>query len=93
LPPVERWCRTSGTRLRAILGRDRVAVNSFHHQSVRDVGRGLVVSARSPEDAVVEGLEAPGRRFAVAVQWHPEGFWNQRENFGSLFEALVEAAR
>jgi gamma-glutamyl-gamma-aminobutyrate hydrolase PuuD len=27
------------------------------------------------------------------VQWHPEGFWNQRENFGSLFEALVEAAR
>jgi len=98
-PDTERWETTHdveivpGTRLRAILGKDRVAVNSFHHQSVRDVGRGLVVSARSPEDAVVEGLEAPGRRFAVAVQWHPEGFWNQRENFGSLFEALVEAAR
>jgi putative glutamine amidotransferase len=98
-PDTERWQTTHdveitpGTRLHAILGKQRVAVNSFHHQSVRDVGRGLVVSARSPEDAVVEGLEAPDRRFAVAVQWHPEGFWNQRENFGSLFEALVEAAR
>jgi putative glutamine amidotransferase len=98
-PDVERWQTTHdveivpGTRLRAILGKDRLAVNSFHHQSVRDVGRGLVVSARSPEDAVVEGLEAPDRRFAVAVQWHPEGFWNQRDNFGALFEALVGTAR
>jgi putative glutamine amidotransferase len=98
-PERERWETAHdvqivpGTRLRAILGRDSLAVNSFHHQSVKDVGRGLVVSARSPEDAVVEGLEAPDRRFAVAVQWHPESFWNQRESFSSLFEALVEAAR
>lgn len=98
-PERERWETTHdvqivpGTRLRAILGRDTVAVNSFHHQSVKDVGRGLVVSARSPEDAVVEALEAPDRRFAVGVQWHPESFWNQRDNFSSLFEALVEAAR
>jgi len=82
-----------GTRLRAILGRDKVAVNSFHHQSVKDAGRGLVVSARSPEDSVVEAVEAPDRRFAVGVQWHPESFWNQRENFCSLFEALVGAAQ
>lgn len=98
-PERERWETTHdvqivpGTRLRAILGRDTLAVNSFHHQSVKDVGRGLVVSARSPEDAVVEALEAPDRRFAVGVQWHPESFWNQRDNFSSLFEALVEAAR
>lgn len=98
-PERERWETTHdvqivpGTRLRAILGRDTVAVNSFHHQSVKDVGRGLVVSARSPEDAVVEALEAPERRFAVGVQWHPESFWNQKHNFSSLFEALVEAAR
>jgi putative glutamine amidotransferase len=96
-PERERWETTHdvaivpGTRLRSILGRDTVAVNSFHHQSVKDVGRGLVVSARSPQDAVVEGLEAPDRRFAVAVQWHPESFWNQRDNFAALFESLVEA--
>lgn len=98
-PERERWETAHevellpGTRLRAVLGRDRVAVNSFHHQAVKDVGRGLVVSARATGDAVIEGVEAPDRRFALGVQWHPEGFWNQRENFSSLFEALVEAAR
>jgi putative glutamine amidotransferase len=98
-PERERWetahdvCILPGTRLRALLGKDTVAVNSFHHQAVKDVGRGLAVSARSQKDQLVEGLEAPDRRFAVGVQWHPESFWNQRENFDALFAGLVEAAR
>lgn len=82
----------AGTRLRAILGRDVVAVNSFHHQAVKIPGSGLVVAARSAEDRIVEAIEGPGRRFVLGVQWHPEGFWNQKENFWSLFEALVAAA-
>jgi putative glutamine amidotransferase len=81
---------TSGTRLRAIVGRDRLAVNSFHHQAVRDVGRGLVVSARS-RDGIIEGLELPGRRFALAIQWHPEAMWNQEPDHQELFRALVQA--
>lgn len=81
-----------GTRLHALLRRDSVAVNSFHHQAVADVGDGLVVSARS-RDGVVEGLEMPGRRFVVAVQWHPESFWNREDSFRLLFDAHVEACR
>jgi putative glutamine amidotransferase len=93
-----RWRRTHdvdvlpGTRLRALLRRDSVAVNSFHHQAVSDLGDGLVVSARS-RDGVVEGLEMPGRRFVVAVQWHPESFWNREDSFQLLFDAHVEACR
>lgn len=34
-----------------------------------------------------------GRPDSVGVQWHPEGFWNQREGFQALFDALVAAAR
>lgn len=82
-----------GTRLRALLGTDQVSVNSFHHQSVKDLGRGLTVSARTPRDGVIEGVEASGRRFALGVQWHPEGLWNQNQNFQGLFAGLVEAAR
>jgi putative glutamine amidotransferase len=68
-------------------------VNSFHHQAVDRIGEGLVVTARCPEDGVVEGLEMPSRRFAVAVQWHPESFWNRSRSFQALFDAHVEACR
>jgi putative glutamine amidotransferase len=79
-----------GTRLRAIVGTDVLAVNSFHHQSVRDVGRGLVVSARS-RDGIIEGVELADRRFVVGVQWHPEAMWNQEPDHQELFRAFVEA--
>jgi putative glutamine amidotransferase len=83
-----------GTRLREILGRDEVAVNSFHHQAVDRIGDGLVVSARSTFDSVIEGIEAPAHRFAIGVQWHPESFWGGKPGgFASLFEGLMSAAR
>jgi putative glutamine amidotransferase len=98
-PDVERWetCHDvqilPETRLREILGTEKVAVNSFHHQSVKQLGRDLVVSAHSP-DGVVEGIEMPRgtKRFVVGVQWHPESFWDHPPGFGSLFEALVQSA-
>jgi gamma-glutamyl-gamma-aminobutyrate hydrolase PuuD len=42
---------------------------------------------------VIEGLEMPGRRFVVAVQWHPESFWNGADSFQRLFDAHAEACR
>jgi putative glutamine amidotransferase len=66
-------------------------VNSFHHQAVDDLGKGVVVSARSAQDDVVEGIEMPGHRFMVGVQWHPESFWGRPAGFGPLFEALTAA--
>jgi putative glutamine amidotransferase len=79
-----------GTRLRAIVGRDVLAVNSFHHQAVREVGRGLRVSARS-RDGVIEAIELPDRRFVVGVQWHPEAMWNQEPDHQEIFRAFVGA--
>ena len=98
-PDTERWALSHdvdvlpGTRLRAILGRDRVSVNSFHHQAVRRLGDGFVLSARGAEDGVIEGMEMPDRRFMIGVQWHPESFWDRPAGFQPLFEALLEAAR
>ena len=79
--------------LRAILGRDRVSVNSFHHQAVRRLGDGFVLSARGAEDGVIEAMEMPDRRFMIGVQWHPESFWDRPSGFQPLFEALIDAAR
>jgi putative glutamine amidotransferase len=62
-------------------------VRCSHHQAIRDLGRGLVVTARAPDD-VVEAVELPSARFVLAVQWHPEEGMDQRP-----FDALVRAAR
>jgi gamma-glutamyl-gamma-aminobutyrate hydrolase PuuD len=61
-----------GSRLAHIAGVARWQVNSRHHQAVACVGEHLRVSARDPEDGVVEGLERRDKGFVVAVQWHPE---------------------
>lgn len=78
-----------GTHLSRILGPGEHVVNSRHHQAVDPdrTGKGLIVSAKSP-DGVIEGLEMPGQRFAIAVQWHPEDLFRQDAR---LFQALAEA--
>lgn len=80
---------TANSLLRSIVGAECV-VNSFHHQAVDRVGRGLKAVAFAP-DGVIEGIEAPGARFCLGVQWHAETLVadpGQR----SLFEHLVQAA-
>ncbi|MEE4542907.1 gamma-glutamyl-gamma-aminobutyrate hydrolase family protein [Streptomyces sp. V4-01] len=61
---------TPGTLLASLLP-DPVAVPTHHHQAVDRLGGGLTVSARAA-DGTVEAVEAPGVRFALGVQWHPE---------------------
>jgi putative glutamine amidotransferase len=80
-----------GTMLHGLLGVTELGVNSFHHQSAKDIGRGLIVSAKAA-DGIVEGLEMPDRTFVVSVQWHPENFWKTSPAFDGLFEGFVAAA-
>ena len=74
------------SRLGSLLG-ERAPVKSHHHQGFGRVGEGLVESAWA-EDGTLEGVEDPGKRFAVGVLWHPE----EGED-GALFDALVDEAR
>ena len=69
-----------------------LAVNSVHHQSVKELAPGLAASAFAP-DGIVEGIEMPGKRHVVGYQWHPEMMWATREEQLAPFAALVEAAR
>src|SRR5665213_905302 len=77
-----------GTLLRRITGVDRLAVNSAHHQAVKEVGPGLVVDATAP-DGVIEGIEDPRRRFCLGVQWHPE--YGLSDGDRRIFAAFVAA--
>jgi len=80
-----------GTRLAALVGAGRLRVNSTHHQAVRAVAPGLLVSARAP-DGVVEGIELPSHRFALGVQWHPEAALRHEARHAEIYRALVRAA-
>jgi len=88
IAPASRLARALESRVEAAA---TCRVNSRHHQSIARVGTGLVPTATAP-DGVVEAIEAPGARFCVGVQWHPENFWGTGE-FRGLFEAFVAAAR
>jgi putative glutamine amidotransferase len=81
-----------GTLLSTLVGTERLRVNSFHHQAIKDLGDGLRPVAWA-EDKVIEAVELPGARgFVLAVQWHPEELVENDPAALRLFQALVDAA-
>jgi putative glutamine amidotransferase len=80
-----------GTLLSRIMGATRIRVRSSHHQSVKNPGRGLHLSAVA-HDKVIEALEPRSKQFLIAVQWHPEKTPNDRYT-KKLFEAFVNASK
>ena len=75
----------------AIAALDGAAVNSRHHQGVKDLAPGLVALAASPDD-LVEALERPQGSFLACVQWHPENLVQERRQ-KAVFEAFLDASR
>lgn len=76
----------SGSVLERLFGVS-TPVNSMHHQGIGEVAEPLCATAFAL-DGVIEGIEAPEKRFFVGVQWHPEYF----PSHACLFEALAQAA-
>ena len=83
-----------GSILQSAFGnKQKLAVNSFHHQAVRDPGPHLKVSATSP-DGIIEAVESSEHKALLGVQWHPECFiLNNDESHMSLFRWLINEAR
>jgi putative glutamine amidotransferase len=68
-------------------------VNSSHHQAIRTPGANLLISAVSPVDGVIEGVELDSsEHFVVGVQWHPERTYTQSAFSRAIFAAFVKAA-
>ena len=79
---------TAGSLAALAAGETLHGTNSHHHQGVERIGAGLEVTGRSVIDDLPEAIEAPGCRFLLGVQWHPEA--DQRSR---VISALVVRAR
>ncbi len=88
--PPEGAPRVSVQGVRGATPPDQIFVNSRHHQAIKDVADGFLVSARAP-DGIIEAIENPAATFCLAVQWHPENF-HATGRFEGLFSGLVQAA-
>lgn len=85
------------SRLAQIYGEGtRPRINSIHHQSIKRLGSGLTVEARSPDDGVVEAIRWGGSSYVMGVQWHPE--FHERDadrllNSGPILADFLDQAR
>lgn len=79
---------TENTPLHRIFGKTEMAVNSIHHQAVKELGKGIAVCAKAP-DGIVEGFYVPGKK-VLAVQWHPEMMLTKNDDMLCLFQAFIE---
>lgn len=83
---------SKGSQLADIMGVETLKVNSWHHQSIKDLGKGLKVVATA-KDGIVEAVEKEDAAFVMGLQFHPE--WhikNGDTKFLPIFEKLVEYA-
>jgi putative glutamine amidotransferase len=60
---------------------------SHHHQGIEELGEGLRVTGWAELDDLPEAIEAPDKRFALGVQWHPEA-----DQLSPIIEAFVREA-
>jgi putative glutamine amidotransferase len=76
-----------------IIGETKVKVNSFHHQVVKDLGKGFKKTAWT-KDGLIEAIEINSdRQVVIGVQWHPECTWNIDLASKGLFKFLISYAK
>ncbi len=79
-----------GTMLHRITG-GILYTNSFHHQALHKLGKGLVSSAKT-SDGAIEAVEMPERSFVIGIQWHPEAMYQTSPEMRELFSCFVKAS-
>ncbi|VAX16788.1 Glutamine amidotransferase, class I [hydrothermal vent metagenome] len=80
---------TGDSMLRQIVGKDKINVNSTHHQAVKKAGKGLKICATAP-DGIIEAIERDGDgSFLVGAQWHPEQIYESDKASRKLFGQFI----
>ncbi|MFR9603166.1 MAG: gamma-glutamyl-gamma-aminobutyrate hydrolase family protein [Rikenellaceae bacterium] len=93
-PPYDKVQHTvtimKGNPLHQIVGEERLGVNSYHHQAIKELAPTLEATALS-EDGLIEAIYMPSRRFIHAVQWHPELNFHYTESSKKIVRAFIKS--
>jgi putative glutamine amidotransferase len=66
--------------------------NSFHHQAIKALGRGLVPMAFA-KDGIIEAVYSTEHPFIRAYQWHPERLFDADEHHKKIFSEFITACK
>lgn len=78
----------AGSILRDLYGQTS-QINTFHHQSIKDLAPTLEVIAFDPKDQVIEAISSTDGTPFLGVQWHPEFLFDEHDKELKLFDYVV----
>ena len=76
------------TPLYEMMRMERIKANSFHHQAIKALGKGLEIMAVA-EDGIIEAVYSSGRQYIRAYQWHPERLFEIDTQNRIIFEDFI----
>ncbi len=86
--PTHTVMLASDSTIYTIYNKEKIAVNSFHHQVVDEPGKHFRATAFST-DGMIEAIESTEHKAIMGVQWHPE--WLEEDGL-PLFQWIVAQA-
>lgn len=90
--PHHKVSLTKDSRLYTLINKKEIGVNSFHHQSVKEIGKDLKAVAYS-NDGIIEAIESVDSTFVLGMQWHPERMTHEYPMFKKIFELFISACK
>lgn len=92
--PYDKVCHmvsvVNDTPLFELIKIDKIGVNSYHHQAIKELSESLSAMAIS-EDGLIEAVYMPNKKFVWAVQWHPEFSFKTDEYSRKILEKFVSS--
>ena len=73
-----------------IVQKETIFTNSFHHQSIKSLGKSLNIDAIA-DDGCIEAVHSLDHRYCFGVQWHPENFYTLDESSRAIFTSFINA--
>ncbi|WP_237068494.1 gamma-glutamyl-gamma-aminobutyrate hydrolase family protein [Microbulbifer guangxiensis] len=91
LLPTKQVFLTEDSTIAGICRRNKLRVNSLHHQAIHRLGAGLRLVGRDLDD-FTQAVESDRGSDIIGVQWHPEYLFYLPAQF-ALFRWLVRVSR